>query len=54
MAESKTRSSLHVVGFAVILAVSAYLILDLEFPRFGLIRVEAADQLLVDVRARFH
>jgi hypothetical protein len=54
MAESKTRSSLHVVGFAVILAVSAYLILDLEFPRFGLIRVEAADQLLVDVRAGFH
>jgi hypothetical protein len=53
MAESKTRSPLHVVGFAVILAVSAYLILDLEFPRFGLIRVDAADQLLVDVRASF-
>ena len=53
MAGSKTRSTLHVFGFAVIMAVSAYLILDLEFPRFGLIRVDAADQLLVDVRASF-
>jgi hypothetical protein len=35
------------------MAASAYLILDLEFPRFGLIRVDAADQLLVDVRASF-
>ena len=53
MAGSKTRSTLHVFGFAAIMAVSAYLILDLEFPRFGLIRVDAADQLLVDVRASF-
>jgi hypothetical protein len=42
-----------VFGFAAIIAVSAYLILDLEFPRFGLIRVDAADQLLVEVRASF-
>jgi hypothetical protein len=54
MAGSKTRSSLHVFGFAVIMAASAYLILDLEFPRLGLIRVDAADQLLVDVRTSFH
>jgi hypothetical protein len=53
MAERKTRSSLHVAGFATILAVSAYLILDLEFPRVGVIRVDAVDQLLVDVRASF-
>jgi hypothetical protein len=53
MAGSKARSTLHVFGFSAILAVSAYLILDLEFPRFGLIRVDAADQLLIDVRASF-
>jgi hypothetical protein len=53
MAESESRSPLHVIGFAVVMAVSAYLILDLEVPRFGLIRVDAADQLLVDVRASF-
>ena len=53
MAGGKRRSTLHVFGFAAIMAVSAYLILDLEFPRFGLIRVDAADQLLVEVRASF-
>jgi hypothetical protein len=53
MAGGKTRSTLHVLGFAAIMAASAYLILDLEFPRFGLIRIDAADQLLVDVRASF-
>jgi hypothetical protein len=53
MAGGRARSTLHVFGFATIMAASAYLILDLEFPRFGLIRVDAADQLLVDVRASF-
>lgn len=53
MAGSKTRNPLHVFGFAAIMAASAYLILDLEFPRFGLVRVDAADQLLVDVHASF-
>jgi hypothetical protein len=53
MAGNKERSTLHVVGFSVIMALSAYVILDLEYPRLGLIRVDAADQLLVDVRASF-
>jgi hypothetical protein len=37
------------VIFAAILAVAVYVILDLEFPRLGLIRVEAFDQALVDL-----
>jgi hypothetical protein len=53
MAGSHQRSSLHMVGFAAVLAASTYLILDLEYPRFGLIRIDEADQLLVDVRASF-
>jgi hypothetical protein len=53
MAGNARRSTLHVVGFAVIMALSVYLILDLEYPRFGWVRVDAADQLLVDVRASF-
>jgi len=32
------------------MAVSVYVILDLEFPRLGLIRVDAFDQALVDLR----
>jgi len=54
MAGSRSRSSLHLIGFAVIMAASAYLILDLEYPRLGLIRVHEMDQLLVDVRERMH
>jgi hypothetical protein len=50
MAGAKSRSFLHVVGFAAILTLTVYVILDFEFPRVGLIRVDAMDQLLVDVR----
>jgi len=53
MAGSAKRSPLHVLGFAAIMTASVYLIIDLEFPRFGLIRIDAMDQLLVDVRASF-
>jgi hypothetical protein len=51
MAESKKRSWMHMVVYALIMAATLYVILDLEYPRFGLIRVDAADQLLVDVRS---
>ena len=36
--------------YAFIMASTLYVILDMEYPRFGLIRVDAADQVLVDVR----
>jgi len=51
MAAGGTRSALHVAGFALILTVAVYVILDLEFPRFGLLRVDSFDSLIVDVRA---
>lgn len=51
MAAESGRSWLHIVGFALILAVSVYVILDLEYPRLGLIRVDDFDQFLRDVRA---
>jgi hypothetical protein len=50
MAESKTRSWLHILGFALTMSVAVYVILDFEFPRVGLIRVDAFDQVLVDLR----
>lgn len=50
LAGSKTMSRIHVVGFAAIVALTAYVTLDLEFPRFGLIHLDAADQLLIDER----
>jgi len=51
MAGAKRRSWLHIAGYALILSVAVYVILDLEFPRMGLIRVDAFDHYLVDVRA---
>jgi len=36
--------------FAVVVAVAVYVILDVEYPRLGLIRVDAFDQALVERR----
>jgi hypothetical protein len=40
------RSWLHMILFAAIIAISIYVILDLENPRIGLIRLDAADVVL--------
>jgi hypothetical protein len=50
MAAAGTRSWLHMITFAVALAGAVYVIIDIEYPRFGLIRVDAFDQVLVDLR----
>lgn len=44
------RSWFHTVVFAAILSLTVYVIADLEFPRLGLIRVDAADQVLIELR----
>jgi len=51
MAEGKARSWIHIAAFAVILTLTVYVILDMEYPRVGFIRVDAFDKALVDVRA---
>ena len=51
-AEEPRRSWIHWLGFALIFAGTVYVILDLEYPRRGLIRLDAADQVLVDLRAQ--
>lgn len=49
MAGGKDRKWLHVIGFALVIGITVYVILDIEYPRFGLIRVDAFDQALVDL-----
>jgi len=44
------RSWLHVVCFAAVLTIAFYVILDLEYPRIGLIRIDWMDRILEDVR----
>jgi hypothetical protein len=51
MAEGRARSWIHIVAFAVVLTITVYVIIDMEYPRVGLIRIEKFDQALVDVRA---
>ena len=48
---SKSRSVLHMLAFAAVTSLAVYVILDLEFPRLGLIQVRDFDKALVDVRA---
>jgi hypothetical protein len=44
------RSWLHTVAFAAIVSVTVYVIIDLEFPRLGFIRVDSADEVLAELR----
>jgi hypothetical protein len=49
-ATSQRRAWFHTVGYAIILSITVYVIIDLEYPRFGLIRIDSADEMLVAVR----
>ena len=42
---------IHKIGFAAIVSFTVYVILDIEYPRLGFVRLEAIDQVLVNVRA---
>jgi hypothetical protein len=50
MSTGQHRSWLHILGFTLITVIIVYVMLDVEYPRGGLFRLEAADQLLVKAR----
>lgn len=50
MAADKSRSWLHILCLSLIISVTVYVIIDLEYPRLGLIRVNDFDQALVELR----
>jgi len=50
MAGSRGRPWLHILGFAMVMALAVYIIIDIEYPRLGLIRVEGFDQALMSLR----
>lgn len=43
---------LHLLAFALVMTATIYLIIDLDYPRYGIIRVDFADKALEDVLAR--
>jgi hypothetical protein len=51
MGANGTQSWLHVVLYAIILSTAVYVILDLEYPRVGFIRLDNADQVLINLRS---
>ena len=50
MGDSGKREWLHTVVYATALTVTVYTIIDMEFPRAGIIRVDRYDQALVNQR----
>ena len=48
--QNAQRSWLHMLTFAAVVSLTVYVIIDLEFPRVGLIRVDSADDMLLQVR----
>jgi hypothetical protein len=44
------RNWLHLLTFALLFSLTLYVIIDIEYPRVGLIRVTAMDRVLQDVR----
>jgi hypothetical protein len=50
MGARATRDTFHMVAYAGVLAVVIYVIVDLEFPRLGFIRVDDSDRVLIELR----
>ena len=50
MSAAPERNWLHMITFALVLSTTVFVIVDLEFPRLGLFKVNAFDQAIVDVR----
>jgi hypothetical protein len=48
MASASARSPVHMVLFAGTLTMALYIVTDMEYPRLGLIRIEAFDHFLAD------
>jgi hypothetical protein len=50
---SRNPNWLHRLAFAGVMALAIYVILDLEFPRRGLIRIDGEDKVLMELRQSF-
>jgi hypothetical protein len=50
MCNTSKRSWFYLLLVSATMSTTFYVILDLEYPRLGLIRVDAADQVLMDLR----
>jgi hypothetical protein len=51
MSAEPRRNWLYIIGVAVTISSATFVIIEMEFPRLGVIRVDAMNQALVDLRA---
>ena len=51
MSSNSKRRWSHIFAFLVMVSLTLWTIMDLEYPRLGVIRVDAFDQAIVDVRS---
>lgn len=49
MGGSRRRPWPHIIAFTLVISTTVFVILDIEFPRQGFIRLDAADQILIDL-----
>ena len=49
-AVNKDRSLFHSTLYAIVMVLAIYVIMDIEYPRLGLIRIDSADEVLIDLR----
>ncbi|MEO8146534.1 MAG: hypothetical protein ABI723_02800 [Bacteroidia bacterium] len=52
--KKKKRNLITVIGFAAMLSITLYLVLELDRPRRGIINLDAAEQRIVDIRTMFN
>jgi hypothetical protein len=50
MAGGKSRGWVHMIGLAAVMAFAVYVIMDIEYPRLGWVRMDSSDQVLIDLR----
>jgi hypothetical protein len=50
LAPAKHRKWAHLIGYSMLISATIYLIVDIEFPRRGLVRIDSFDQMLIDLR----
>ena len=50
MSRQSSRSILHMLLFSLVVAASVYVVLDLEYPRAGVINLRSMDQALYELR----
>jgi tryptophan-rich sensory protein len=54
MASAKRHNWLHMILFALIISLTLYVIFDFENPRYGVITLDQADQLYLELRKTMH